>query len=139
MNDLDFNFVDDAFKVIAKRKEARGMDQLSEVERTVLLVWWSAGIIGNGGFQYFYENTSDAAEVAKAFDQIGLHEAANACRESMQFFPKQFPPADRDERLALMDGHEAESSRIWERLDCVIWDCHDLPSRLAKLLREGNV
>ena len=79
MPSLDFSFADDVCSDLGSRAQRDGIQSLSEQERAVLLVWWAQGIIGNGGFEYFYEGASNMIDVAEAFQELGFAEAAQAC------------------------------------------------------------
>ena len=52
---------------LGRRAEENGIQSLSKPEQTVLLVWWAQGIIGNGGFEYFYEGACNMTDVAEAY------------------------------------------------------------------------
>jgi hypothetical protein len=76
---------------------------VTEHERTVLLVWHSFGIIGNGGFQYLLEGDFKGdpgfRETANSYRRIGC-QAATACFDLLfDSFPKAEIPADINKRL----------------------------------------
>ena len=127
-----FDTIDRIATRIGERAERDGLASLSLVEKTVLLPWWASGIIGNGGFQYFYEGASEAAEVADAFDRIGCPAAAEACRKSLEVFPSGVPPADHEARRGFLDSIQDEDHTLFEPLDEIIWQITDneLESRL---------
>jgi hypothetical protein len=56
-----------------------GLTVLEPPERTVLLAWWARGVVGNGGFKYFFEGGSELGPVASAFRALGFPQAAEAC------------------------------------------------------------
>jgi hypothetical protein len=64
-----------------------GIDTLRDEEKNVLLPWSARGIIGNGGFKYFYQGTTDPVATARAFRTLGLEEVAQACEKSISIFP----------------------------------------------------
>lgn len=72
---------------VYKRFEKEGIECLSPPERVALLIWWVRDLVGNGGFHYFYQGTLNVLEVADAFQELGFPEAAEACRQSLTFFP----------------------------------------------------
>ena len=55
MRDAAFEQVDRVFCILADREEKLGKGSINEIERVVLLIWSATGIIGNGGFRYFFE------------------------------------------------------------------------------------
>ncbi|MEP6664347.1 MAG: hypothetical protein ABJC04_11865, partial [Verrucomicrobiota bacterium] len=55
MRSKDFEMINSAFCALADREEKQGSQSISDIERVVLLVWHASGIIGNGGFRYFFE------------------------------------------------------------------------------------
>jgi hypothetical protein len=63
---------------LGDRAELEGIGTLSEEERTVLLPWWARGVIGNGGFRYFYEGSADLHEVARRMAALGFADVARA-------------------------------------------------------------
>ena len=120
MADETFEHVANVARKLGLRAEGSGINSLSGPERTVLYIWWATGIIDNGGFQYFYEGASEAAEVAAAFDAVGLPGPAAACRKSLAAFPNGLPPSDRMERVAILDAYQGAQQKIFGPLDEVI-------------------
>jgi hypothetical protein len=74
----DFDAIDAVFLRLADRKELRGANSITDIERVVLLVWHASGIIGNGGFQYFFECALSLLATAEAFDRIGVEQCCGA-------------------------------------------------------------
>ncbi len=74
----------------------------SKHESVVMLVWHSAGIIGNGGFDYLFQGPwqGDADYVAtiEAHRRIGLAKSADAFAAAINQFPGSAMPSDPDER-----------------------------------------
>jgi hypothetical protein len=64
---------------LGDRAELEGIGTLSEEERTVLLPWWARGVIGNGGFHYFYQGSADLHDVARRMAALGFADVARAC------------------------------------------------------------
>jgi hypothetical protein len=60
----------------------------AEEQKDVLLPWVARGIIGNGGFKYFYQGLQfDPLVTAQAFRALGLEDVAAACERSLSVFP----------------------------------------------------
>lgn len=133
----DFDRVERVYQGACKHKERA--DKLSVVEKVVLNAWGGSGEIGNGGFRWLYHGTFEVQEVADAFEYLGLHEAAAACRSSMTVFPSGVPHPKRDQRFDWVAKHEMEVNAHWEPLNRIVWSADDeLERRLAALIREHS-
>src|SRR6476619_5285801 len=99
----DFQVCNGLFLRIADRYgDQLDVTHAPEAERTVLLVWHSAGIIGNGGFQYLLEGDFKGdpgfRETANSYRRIGS--TAAACFDRLfACFPKSEVPSNVDKRL----------------------------------------
>ena len=135
----DFAFVSAVCDGLGNRAERDGLQSLSEPERSVLLVWWAQGIIGNGGFEYFYEGACNMPEIAAAFQELGLSEAADACRQSMTLFPPEVLGEDPKrcyETLTRLDDNYVKD--FFLPLSRIIWATDDddqLSMRAANYIR----
>lgn len=67
-----FDAVDAVFCRLAEREQQRGAESVTDIERVVLLVWHASGIIGNGGFHYFFECSLPLLATAVAYDRIDI-------------------------------------------------------------------
>src|SRR5688572_3543263 len=105
--------------------EVRGLGALSEAQRAVVLAWGGKGIIGNGGFKYFYEGEWRMAELAAAYRALGFTSAAEACEGSLSAFPQHTPPEDQRLRRDFL-GPEAVA--LFDDLEQDVFDLdwHDL-------------
>jgi hypothetical protein len=121
----DCQFVSDVLELLGARAEAQGLDSLSQAEQRVLLVGWAQGIVGNGGFQYFYEGASNARQVADAFEALGFSEAASAFRTSLSVFPNGVAPEDQEIRRDWLDRNETISTPVFDRLEGTIFAVSD--------------
>jgi len=77
-------------------------------ESVVLKIIDAIGIIGNGSFQYFFENQMDADETAEAMNAIGETTGAEVILRAKELFPDGSPHEDFDERLKFMQDHTDE-------------------------------
>jgi hypothetical protein len=136
--DPNFEYVCAVQEALGRRAKQTGLDSLSQPERNVMLASWAQGIIGNGVFQYFYEKTSIAAQVADASEALGFDEAATACRQSLLAFPEGRPPEDDEQRITWMDQNEASVTQLFDELDRAIWKLEDqgLDRRIVAYIRE---
>lgn len=97
------------FHRLADKATCEGIPALSRSERAVFLPYWAAGIIGNGGFRYFFEGATEIWDLAVACEDLGLPESARACRLAGAQIPAEVL-AGGYERCrtwmdALMDAH----------------------------------
>src|SRR5262245_797509 len=98
----DFDAIDAVFLRLAERKERRGSNSITDIERVVLLVWHASGIIGNGGFHYFFECALPLLATADAFRRIGVEQAASILYQLQEFFPDRQIPDDYDQRMTIV-------------------------------------
>jgi hypothetical protein len=86
------------------KADERGLESLTPEERTILVPWVARGVIGNGGFRYFFEGNLDLAEVARAFRELGCHQVGEACERVLSAFsagrPTDLARVDWDRFLA---------------------------------------
>lgn len=81
------SFIDEDFRLVNKvylklDDELNRNQELSTEKMIVWLVWTALGIVGNGGFYYFYENRLDATAVSKALKDLGLAAAAKTFKNA---------------------------------------------------------
>jgi hypothetical protein len=91
--------------------DEEGIESLTSVQRNVVLAWSALGVIGNGGFQYYYDGTGRMRDVVGAFRVLGFEGAAAACERSMSMFPLGIPPEDPARRAA------ASATVPWDELE----------------------
>lgn len=114
----DFELVDRTFCTLADREASDGNDSINDIERVVLLVWHAAGIIGNGGFRYFFECGLPLRSTAEAYSRIGVESAAAILFRLLDLFPQQSVPDDWDERVEFVERLCEQDSDLfnrWER------------------------
>jgi hypothetical protein len=112
----------------------------SPVERVIMLVWHATGIIGNGGFEYFFAGEfpgdPDFHITADACKAAGLVRSYEAFQEAFSLFPGGGVPHDPEQRWRLYD--EANRSAR----DCInrkLWrDGYDhlCEKKLAEFIRK---
>jgi uncharacterized protein DUF4375 len=115
---------------LGQKADDLGLSALEAPERTVLLAWWARGVIGNGGFKYFFEGGSELGPVAREFRALGFPKAAEACeRVDAEVVAEGRLPHDEAARraaLARVDWRrfEADEREIfavkWELLSSAI-------------------
>jgi hypothetical protein len=116
-------------------------DQLSEVDRTIILVWSLQGEVDNGGFDQFYSNSSGdySAETVFALERIGAQRTAALVAEGNRLFPTQPPPSEGELRIAELDSFSDTARDTWKRLEREFYSDPDgLNERLVGyLVRQG--
>ena len=99
-------------RALGEKADSHGIQALSEEERNVLVPYWARGLIGNGGFRYFFEHDHPLSDTVRRMRSLGLGSTADACESVLgQLFPGGAEPADYWERRRLTDGID------WDRFD----------------------
>jgi len=117
MRSQDFEMIDATFCALAEREAQRGSKSISDIERVVLLVWHASGIIGNGGFRYFFECGLSLPITAEAYTRIGVEQAASILRRIHDLFPGKKIPDDYDERLAIVTRFYEQHGGLLDALE----------------------
>jgi hypothetical protein len=102
-----------------RNPDPHSLDTLTVVEADLLGTVTVQGVVGNGGLRYWYEGADSARTelVARSFDRIGLGDAAEALRRSLDAFPER--TCALGERL---EGDPlAAALALWEPLGPIIW------------------
>jgi len=136
VTDTDFDYVDGIVCRAEDRKTAAGVGGLRLEEKHAMVIWAAVGIIGNGGFQYFFENDLSAEESAEAFEAISMPRTAGIFRTALSLFPGGRPHPDWAETLAFIRSKED----LFAKLSAEIWDADaETKSRLASYLRAAGI
>jgi hypothetical protein len=101
---------------LCTRADEGGLESLPDRQRTVVLAWGARGIIGNGGFRYFFEGAWHMTAVADAFRILGFAEAADACEKSLEIFPDHTPPQDAKRRRAILSDTNFKPYAPYEKI-----------------------
>ena len=117
MRTIYFELIDNVFCSLVDREEANGPDSISDIERVVLTIWHASGIIGNGGFRYFFECGLPARATATAYARIGVDQAESILRNVLNLFPNGIVPEDYDERMAIVDEIYIKHADLLDRLE----------------------
>lgn len=88
-NPDDEALIEAVFQHLADKATRDGLEGLSQTEQAAFLPYWAVGIIGNGGFRYFFEGATEIWELAAAFEALGLSDAAKACRLAGEQVPPE--------------------------------------------------
>ena len=99
-------------RMLAVKADDRGMEALSEHEKNIVLPWSARGIIGNGGFKYFFEGSHPLSDVSQRFRALGLERVARSCDEVLvALFGHQPEIVGQSEREAGLGGID------WDRFE----------------------
>lgn len=100
------DLADEVFKRILK-KHGENVDpsKIPKAQQTVLLVYHTHGLIGNGGFQYLFEGTfpgdPEFLLTRQAYKTIGATSAIAAFEKAFAVFPNSTPPSDINRRIKM--------------------------------------
>ncbi|MCO6042439.1 DMP19 family protein [Aeoliella sp. ICT_H6.2] len=103
---VNIDLADDTFKrILKKHGEDVDPSKIPKPQQTVMLVYHSYGILGNGGFQYLFEGDfpgdPEFLLTRQAYKTIGASDASAAFEKAFAVFPNSTPPADIDRRLEM--------------------------------------
>jgi len=114
----DFETIDALFSQICEKENKSGFISLNDMEKTVSRIWHASGVIENGGFHYFYEQSLDAESAAQAFDRIGCNRCAEILRLSLSLFPDSLNKKNDNDLLAFLETKK----EAFYNLSCLFWD-----------------
>lgn len=107
---------------VCRAADKHGIDALTAAQRVVVLSWSGRGIIGNGGFKYFYEGEWRGAELAAAYRALGFADAAEASQRSLDVFPARQPPRDAKRRYEFIAaGEDAVFGNLEDAIFAIEW------------------
>ena len=90
----NYDLVDRAVSRIEEKAEARGVHSLTPEEAVPYHIWGGLGIIGNGSFQFFFENKMDPEATAQAYERLGLPAVAECFRLAHSLLPDDYHQLD---------------------------------------------
>ena len=112
----DFELIDAVCCRLVDKEREMGAERLAPEERVVCYIWGALGLLGNGSFQYFFENEMDPDAVAESLDLLGFPSIAACFRETRNLFPEQIDQSNWDQTLAFMQQHESEFDSLAVRV-----------------------
>jgi hypothetical protein len=138
--DDDSELCDAVFCRFAELNNEIDVDSCTEEERVVTLVWHSAGIIGNGGFEYLFEGEFNGdpgfVYTAAAFNTIGALESYAAFQRALGIFGEHYP-VDPEQRIAAWLGLSEDQRHAIE--EQFYDDGENMHAGLACYIRERRV
>ena len=109
---------------LGQKSERREWKNLSDSERRLIAVDAMNGEVLDGGFkQYFSTSLGADVEVALAgLKEMGATATAEIVERAMSPFPGNKPPADNEQRTAIMEKIEATTDPVWQKCDDAYYD-----------------
>jgi hypothetical protein len=108
--------------------------KLTEPFRTIVLADTALGLIGNGGFEYFFQSDfpgcPDYSAFVAAFQNLGLTYLADGLRDLISLFPFRAPHQELDLRLAFLASPTPDFSSATSRLNEQVWQDSTIDERL---------
>lgn len=131
---------DSIFEQYGEQANANGISSVPEPARTLMAVYTAQGIIGNGGFAYFFESDFQGGEsyevIINSYKNIGLNAHAEAIKSVLGLFPNGTPhkdPKDREEFIyKYMSGDdEINYSDVVNKAERIFFENSDDVYKLA--------
>ncbi|MCC2970723.1 DUF4375 domain-containing protein [Massilia sp. IC2-476] len=118
------------------------LEHLNDPCRSAIIVDTALGIIGNGGFQYFFEaNFSDNPDYGifvDAFQRVGLNEIAQGLAALLAMFPFEAPHQSAERRQRFLEASSDEFEQAMQRLEDLIYARKDLDSVVEDFLKRSR-
>ena len=114
----DFELACELQRLLGRKAESAGLASLNVEQRSILLVWVAAGLIGNGGFRLLFEHDLPWKQLPAAFEAIGLGECAEAIGQAYSVFPSAAVPATYEARASHCE--QAEHAEFLESREAVV-------------------
>lgn len=110
-------------KIESRLVDPDSLDGLSEVEADLLASITAIGVIGNGGFAYWYagKNTEETQRAALAFERLQLPEVSEALSRSLEAFPGGRPPDELESRQEVLQQHRDALDTQFDPLESVVY------------------
>lgn len=111
------------------------LEQLTEAERNVRLVWELDGQVCNGGFmQYFTNPSGEHTPLAvDAFVSIGAGKAATIVEAAIAHMPAELDWTDHQRRI---DNFDEVSKEVWDAVDALDTRYYGLRDSVFELLAD---
>lgn len=134
----DGYLLDELAKACGTQADTEGLETLTEPQKVLVHIWSAGGIIGNGGFRYFFESGLDGPATVRAYDAVGLPAKADAVRRALEFFPSGRPSKDFEERIEQLAEIEKTRRKQFESLNGIIWGTSTTKRRVWHVLYVHN-
>ena len=124
------------FDVLDKVKQIELLDQPC---RAAVIVYTAWGIIGNGGFQYFFESNFEGDPpfdiFTQAFRTVGLGEIALRFSELVALFPFNDPHKSSQKRQVFLECQPPAFTAAMTKLEDLIYGHDDIEEILNSFLQ----
>lgn len=128
--------ISECFGALDRVKQVEALDQPC---RAVVIVYSAWGIIGNGGFQYFFESNFEGDPefdvFTQAFRAVGLEEIALRFSELVALFPFEKSHESSKRRQEFLDSQPAEFTVAMTKLEDLIYEHDDIEQTLNSFLQ----
>lgn len=136
----DFDLCDGIYLEFSSRDNEVDVAAMGEHERVVTLVWYSMGLIGNGGFRFLlsadFRNDPGYVATAAAYARIGATASYRCFQDALALFPRGAPQADLDVRKAHFDAQPKEAT---DRINSAFWKSKpEIERALAAYIRANR-
>lgn len=115
---------------------------LAEPCRTAVMVDSAWGIIGNGGFAYFFEMNFDGEPeytvFTDAFRRVGLDEIASRFADLVDMFPFSEPHTAPERRIAFMEAEPPDFMAAMAALEQLVYSRDDIDQVLDAFLQASH-
>jgi hypothetical protein len=100
----------------ASMKDSQSLAGLNQVEADLMMTVTIHGVVGNGGFEYWYAGADVARtrSIAAAFERMGASEVADLVRRTLEGLPETgLQKHIRDDYKAFEARYEAQNREMW--------------------------
>ena len=108
---------------LAEQAESLGIRSLTPEEQHLIVAVTGYGLICNGGLFWLYQGFTEIELLIEGFEALGLPDAAEACRSSLEALPNGTPFFELEDQATWLEAqNQAEAPFLdrWERLTTVI-------------------
>lgn len=136
----DFRLCNAVFLALAQSDEWTDVSRFDEIEKVVVLVWHSMGLIENGGFFYLlgadFIGDPGFIDTAASYRKIEAEAAYGCFQEALACFPRGCPHEDLQARR---EFYEALPQVTRDRVDRLFWsNVPEIKSKLAGFIRANR-
>ena len=121
----DFDCCDMVFLNIVEKEESEGTESLNSYERTVLFVWHTYGLVGNGGIRKFLLWEDSGENTAVAFDNIECKDLADKIRLCLNIYADYELPLSSEQKSKIIEEKAHQFSKYFETANQTFWDNDD--------------
>jgi hypothetical protein len=134
--DSDFDLCDGAVQIIYEQfGNTLGKATTERCAGVIDLVWFSKGVIDNGGFQYLLEHSVDLLPIHQAYKTIEMSSIARLIDRVISLFSASVNAADQPSRL---QDYMSAAQQTREEIDQAFYaETKEIEVRLASYIRNN--